>query len=99
MTHICTANNFRLRCVMPGSYLTPIEECLESYQDVELGCSPNWKGLNNSIGTPPCAANKTLRSYREVWRRLKYAGEYKIFNMTGCRSSCRQSVFRTRYNN
>ena len=69
--------------------------CIASYIMDKIGCHAKIEGNQHYNGTKPlCQTKAQLLALRDVTNNLQEANGNKIYNMTGCLSSCSKDHYR-----
>ena len=69
--------------------------CIASYITDKIGCQAKVEGNQHYNGTGSlCQTKAQLLALRDVTNNLQGANSNKIYNMTGCLSSCSKDHYR-----
>lgn len=76
-----------------GKSLNPnVTACIIEYIQAKIGCSANIQGLEPSRA-PSCTTKQQFKDYMMLSKKLQYADDAKVYDMTGCLSSCEKDKF------
>ena len=65
-----------------------VTACIIEYIQEKVGCSANIQGIQTSHA-PPCKTRHQFKEYVYMLsKQLQYADDAKVYDMTGCLSSC-----------
>ena len=66
--------------------------CIIEYIQGKIGCSAKIQGLEPSRA-PSCTTKQQFKDYMMLSKKLQYADDAKVYDMTGCLSSCEKDKF------
>ena len=69
-----------------------VTACIIEYIQAKIGCRANIQGIQTS-NAPPCKTRQQFKEYATLSKELQYADDAKVFDITGCLSSCEKDKF------